>query len=89
MVSKIFTTHVEPQNFENDWGLFIDIEIYENEIDSKHKGRKKYSKKDIETHTYFQHNDIKNDTICCGIFYCLATTCIFITSCLTYFVLSL
>ena len=32
MVSKniITTTHFEPQQFGNDWGLFVDIENYQN-----------------------------------------------------------
>ena len=32
MVSKniIMSTHFEPQQFGNDWGLFVDIENYQN-----------------------------------------------------------
>jgi hypothetical protein len=71
----------DPQSFENDWGLFIDIENYqnENEIEKQINNSLKYQQVISE---YFEYKRNKNNF---GLFNCITTT--LVTSCLTYIVL--
>lgn len=89
MGSRNFINHCELQNVENDdWGLFIDIEKYENEIDSNIYKKKTFSylRHDIESQiclqNYRYNNDKNTDN---DLFYCLTNT--IVTSCLTYIIL--
>lgn len=90
MVSRNFINHFEPQNVENDdWGLFIDIEKYENEFDTNIYKKNPFSylrDDDIDSQIYLQnyryYNDKNTDN---DLFYCLTNT--IVTSCLIYIIL--
>jgi hypothetical protein len=79
-------------NLENeDWGLFVDIEKYENDTEKNiyKKKSETYLRNNMESQIYRENYDYKNNknnkNIDNELFYCLTNT--IITSCLTWVVL--
>ena len=89
MVSKYLISDYEPQDFGNNWGLFIDIENEKNEkqintlFTSLNYQVIIYN--DIESQLYNIYYHYRNNKKKINLFNCLTTT--IITSCLTYIVL--
>lgn len=70
MVSRniIMSTHFEPQQFGNGWGIFVDIENYQNNnefvSDVCSKKTIKNSYKNLYIDSAFYENDYINNFVC-------------------------
>jgi len=82
MVPKYLIGNNEPQDFGNNWGLFIDIENSRNENEKEVNTSLNYK---VIIYDNIESQMYSNDKNKFNLFNCLTT--IVITSCLTYIVL--